>query len=410
MRHNFTILAWTGLGLAIAFTVGTIALLLAPSPAAPFPPADLLGDILYVLSAPVTALVGALIVAHHGRHPIGWLALLVGLALAMVALMNRYASLAWSTGVSALPGGLLAAWGSQWSWLMPYLGLVLLLQLFPTGHFLSPPWRWVSHLSVLIYIGMMALFAFSTPMTVDSLQNRLIEIANPVAIFVLSNEEALLPALFAGVIMPLLAALAAMLLRFVRARGPKRQQMKWFLYAAALFTFGLIPTFIVNNRLLGALIDVVALGLPASIGIAILRYRLYDIDILIRRTATYALLTTFLLIAYFSSVILLQRLFSALTAQAQNDLATVLSTLVIAALFVPLRRYVQAWIDQRFYRRKYDAVQALATFSTAARDEVDLNKLTDRLLAVVEETMQPESVSLWLKASRARPAKGERQT
>jgi hypothetical protein len=351
MRRSSTLLAWGGLGLTIAFTVGAIVLLLAASQESSAPLADLLGDILYALNGPVTALVGALIVVNRRRNPIGWIALVIGLALATVAFMDRYSRLAWRTGTNTLPGGLLAAWVAQWMWFIPYLGLVLLLLLFPTGQFLSPRWRWVASLCILAYIVMLALFAFSTPMTVLSPQNRLIEITNPVGVFELDNEAALLPIIFAWIIVPLLAALGAMLLRFVRARGLERQQMKWLVYAAALFTFWLIPTFNADNPVFSTLIDVVALGLPISIGIAILRHRLYDIDILIRRTITYAILTTLLLAAYFGSVIVLQRLFSALLGQSQNEIVTVLSTLAIAALFVPLRRGVQAFIDRRFYRR-----------------------------------------------------------
>lgn len=138
------------------------------------------------------------------------------------------------------------------------------------------------------------------------------------------------------------------------------------------------------------------LGIPVSIGIAILRCRLWDIDVLIRRTLIYAVLTALLALAYFGSVVVLQNLFGAVTGQRETPLVTVLSTLVIAALFVPVRRRVQAFIDRRFYRRKYDAARTLAAFGTALRDETDLDQLTAHLTAVVDEAMQPDSVGLWL--------------
>jgi hypothetical protein len=148
------------------------------------------------------------------------------------------------------------------------------------------------------------------------------------------------------------------------------------------------------------------MGVPLAVGVAILKYRLYDMDIIINRTLVYGSLTTLLALMYFGLVLLLEALTQPLTGQEHNDLVIVVSTLIIAALFMPLRRWIQAFIDRRFYRRKYDAALTLASFSEHVRDEVDLEDLTGRLVQVVEETMQPEHVSLWLSAHhvRSRPA------
>jgi hypothetical protein len=148
-----------------------------------------------------------------------------------------------------------------------------------------------------------------------------------------------------------------------------------------------------------------SLILPVTIGISILRYRLWDIDIIIRWTLQYSVLSGLLALAYFGLVVVLQNAFTAITGQRQNDFVTVVSTLAIAALFAPLRRRVQDGIDRRFYRKKYDAAKVIAEFGATCRDETDLDKLTTRLVEVVQETMQPESVSLWLKPTETRPGR-----
>jgi hypothetical protein len=209
------------------------------------------------------------------------------------------------------------------------------------------------------------------------------------------------------------AGLAAQIYRYYRVSTPaQRQQTKWVVFGFTIFfalvSAGLLvlippprdpngslsmvfrmmgPTFILAGTMM----------VPLSLGLSILRYRLWDIDLLIRRTLQYSVLTGLLALVYFSGVVLLQRIFTSLTGQGQNQLVTVLSTLAIAALFNPVRRRVQDVIDRRFYRKKYDAAKTLAAFAATCRDETDLDKLTARLVNVVQETMQPEQVSLWLK-------------
>jgi hypothetical protein len=199
-----------------------------------------------------------------------------------------------------------------------------------------------------------------------------------------------------------------------RSTPLQKQQTKWlvasltvtmlFLITLAPAIFETPPAEALGSRLVGALLGgtlfrLIFLLFPAAILIAILRYRLWDIDVIIRRTLVYSVLTALLALIYFGGVVLLQQLTRSITGQS-SDVAIVISTLVIAALFFPLRRRVQNAIDRRFYRRKYDAAKTLAAFGVTARDEVELEKLTAELLNVVQETMQPASVSLWLKAEK----------
>jgi hypothetical protein len=196
----------------------------------------------------------------------------------------------------------------------------------------------------------------------------------------------------------LLAAIASLVVRFRRAGSVERQQIKWFAYAAGCIgVLGpLAVAFWYESVLVQATFALAINGLPVAAGIAILRYRLYDIDVVLNRTLVYGTLTAMLAALYFGAVVLLQRLFVALTGE-QSTLAIVASTLLIAALFNPLRRRIQGFIDRRFYRRKYDARKTLEAFSSQLRDETELEALSDDLMGVMRETMQPAHVSLWLR-------------
>jgi hypothetical protein len=217
------------------------------------------------------------------------------------------------------------------------------------------------------------------------------------------------------VLMLLLIAVAvvSLVMRQLYARGVERQQTKWFTYTTAVAASGAIFQYIISEPLelvwLGGVAYILVLiglvGIPISMGIAITRYRLYDIDLLMNRTLVYGSLTAMLVALYFGGIVVLQTLIVALTGQ-QSTLAVVASTLAIAALFVPLRRRVQGFVDRRFYRRKYDARKTLEAFSAKLRDETDLEALNSELVGVVRETMQPAHVSMWLRPDPAH--KGER--
>ncbi len=204
----------------------------------------------------------------------------------------------------------------------------------------------------------------------------------------------------------------SLFMRLRRASGVERQQIKWFTYTGVVASSAALLTYTISEPL-GALwlkwvgyvvMQVALIGMPISMGIAILRYRLYEIDTLINRTLVYGSLTVTLIALYFSGIVVLQRVFVALIGQ-QSTLAVVASTLVIAALFSPLRHRIQSFIDRSFYRRKYDAAKTLEGFSMKLRDETDLEALSDDLVGVVRDTMQPAHVSLWLRLDTASKSK-----
>jgi hypothetical protein len=207
----------------------------------------------------------------------------------------------------------------------------------------------------------------------------------------------------------MLIAQFSLFARWRRADGQTRQQLKVFAFflvtiGTVFMLFELIGQLLypsvdlfglLDGWLYAALLVLLWVGYPVAIGVSVLKYRMYDVDVVIRKTLVYSILTALLALIYFGGVVLVQQLTRSITAS--SDLAIAVSTLIIAALFFPLRRRVQNAIDRRFYRRKYDAAKTLAAFSTTVRDEVELDKLTTELLTVVQETMQPASVSLWLK-------------
>lgn len=391
------VLAWAMCGLTLGATGATLVMLIEPVRLRPDALPELLSDVFYVLSAAPTAALGLLVVERRPRNALGWIFLVIGFTLAMSGLAQRYAAVMPIGGPGNWPGGL-AAWLSQWMWLLPFLGLVLMLLLYPTGHALSPRWRALLWVALLVYPVWMLVAALSTPITVVRPVGYPVEIANPIGVFPAALFDS--PLSFVGLMVPLVGGVAAMGVRAWRARGVERQQIKWFLYAAGIFVAANVVSFGLNNRWFAALTNAIPLAIPAAVGIAILRYRLWDIDVIIRRTVTYAVVTALLLVVYFGSVIVLQQLFAGLTGAGQNELVTVLSTLAIAALFVPVRNRVQGVIDRRFNRRQYDAQRVLAEFAQTVRDETDLERLTGRLVEVVSETMQPRSVELWLAGRR----------
>ena len=372
------------------------------------PPADvnafkIASGVMFGFIPVVFAVLGALILSRQPRNVIGWLLMIPAIANVLPA--EEYVN----SFISAPPEPpftlLLALWLSNWDWILLIFPVLFIPLLFPTGQTPSPRWRWLIVFGLAMCASFILLLTFSKRLAPGSGNW---SVANPIGF--IPNDELwskyfYIPWGVALLSMTVLC-IASLFVRYRRATAVEREQIKWLLYACGLFVVVYIPLYWTNNldNILqdawNVLFALAILAIPIAIAIAILRYRLWDIDVLIRRTLVYGALTLTLALVYFGSVLLLQELFQAITGQHQSPIATVISTLGIAALFTPLRRRIQNDIDRRFYRKKYDAEKTLAGFAAKARDEVELNQLTAYLLAAVQETIQPEHVSLWLRENK----------
>jgi hypothetical protein len=346
--------------------------------------------------------VGAVIAPHFPpRNPIGWIFCAIGLLAGMRLFSAEYAIVTLLAEPGSLPvmlpGGETLAWVSSWTW-VPHIGLFLFLGLlFPDGRPPSPRWQPFAWLvGVVVVVGTVAVALW--PETAGGLDR----VNHPLGIE--GPTDTINPVETILYILALVAA-ASLLVRLRSAKGEERQQVKWFAYAALMLAASTTLTYVVFETMsLGwlwwvgfvpAIVGIV--GLPVAVGIAIMKYHLYNIDLIINRTLVYGLLTAVLALTYLGGVVLLQELFRTLSAQ-KSQLGVVASTLVIAALFNPLRHRIQGFIDRSFYRRKYDAAKTLEAFSAKLRTETDLDALNDDMIEVVEETMQPAYVSLWLRS------------
>ena len=349
--------------------------------------------------------VGTVAATHRPGNTVGWVLCSIGLSWGVAHFTSEYATYTLLAAPGSLPAAEAAAWIYSWVW-VPGLGFIVFLALlFPSGRLPSPRWRPFAWLSVLLVAAGTIMAAFSPGPSVG------LSVRNPLGIESLPNLYEQLQALMFALIF---VASASLVVRLHHARGVERQQIKWVAYAGALAGGASLPTYTVLEAMdlrwlqmvghVAALVGIV--GVPTAVGIAITRYRLYDIDILINRTLVYGTLSATLIALYFVGIVVLQRLFVVLTGQ-QSTLAVVASTLLIAALFNPLRRRIQSFIDRRFYRRKYDARKTLEDFSAQLRDETDLDTLSGDLVGVVRETMQPAHVSLWLRPDTSSKAKAQ---
>jgi hypothetical protein len=367
-------------------------------------------SIVFVFMVPFLAfpLVGALIASRRPHNPIGWICLAVGLFWMLNIMSGGYGIY----GLLASPGSVPfpAAIGSQGEWMGPatvgLLGTYLIL-LFPDGRLPSARWRPLAWLSGTVLV----LVSIANALAPGPLPD-LGGVRNPFGLEGYPWMSGARDALNLLLSVCMLASVSSLVIRYRRSGGEVRQQIKWIAFAASVVALGVsgavvLGTFAAGTAggthplLIGLLEDAITLsfaGVPIAVGFAVLKYRLYNIDVIINRTLVYGSLTATLVALYFGGIVVLQRFFVLLTGK-QSTLAVVASTLLIAALFTPLRRRIQSYIDRRFYRRKYDARKTLEAFSAKLRDETDLEALSDDLVAIVRETMQPAHVSLWLRRS-----------
>jgi hypothetical protein len=352
------------------------------------------------------ALVGALVASQHPTNAVGWLLLVAAVALGLDTFMSAYVR-------ASLPGAAFAGWFSSWLffvWL--YLPVLFLTLVFPAGRLLSRRWRAVVWLGASAVAADVVGTAFA-PRVLESSADR--PLRNPLGIegpvghafaWLAGAGEAL------AAVTLVLSGLS-LVLRLRRSHGRERRQVMWFAYVGVL---ALVPfvVLVLLSVLAGdqdapwlnalaviawwSLVALILVGLPAAIGIAILRHQLYDIGVVINRTLVYGALTLTLGASYLGSVLLLQLVLNPMTQG--SDLAVAVSTLSVAALFRPARRRIQLLVDRRFFRHRYDAARTLQAFGARLRDQLDVDALGNDLQVVVRDTMQPTQVTLWLRESR----------
>ncbi|MEJ7814850.1 MAG: hypothetical protein WKF53_06705, partial [Rubrobacter sp.] len=362
--------------------------------------AEVVGDVLLDLMLLGFVVLGVLVVHRRPGNPVGWIIAGVAVTAVASAFLQSYGVYALFTEPGRFPWGETTAWLSTLIFIpVLFAAPAMLFLLFPNGNLMGRRWRLVFWLVILTTCSTMAGAALNPVLNDAPFKG----VDNPLGV---DAPRALVETLsnigWPGMAASLLLAAFAMILRLRRSRGVERQQLKWIAAAAAVLPLasaaGVFSYYLGYETVGGLLATISFVPVLFAAGYAVLRYRLYDIDVVINRTLVYGSLTATLVAVYFGGVAMTQAVFRALTGQEQQpQLAIVISTLAIAALFGPLRRRIQNVTDRRFYRRKYDAQKTLSAFSKKLRDETDLDTLGNDLVAVARDTVQPEHVSLWLK-------------
>jgi hypothetical protein len=370
---------------------------------------ELLGSGIVGLWLLVVSLVGGIVAVRRSDHPIGWLLLLTGSFVSLAMVMQEYAVFALADSQGDQPLGRTAAWLSAWLPLPGFVAFGLVLILFPNGWPSSPRWRVVIAAAVALGTVQTASLAL-LPGGIDGVQLRDGSVVdNPLGVEAAGRA---LQAAFevSGALLVAIALIGVVgrLIAFLRAAGEERQQIKWFIFSIGLVLATFFGNIVSSSTLseddvgyhvLAFFVPMLAvLAVPVAMGIAILHHRLYDIDRIINRTLVYGVLTAALAALYGFCVVSLPSLVG--RGERPPQLVVAASTLLVAALFQPLRARIQRFIDQRFYRSRYDLVRTAEAFGARLRDEVSLETVTSDLLRVVDDTLQPSHASLWLRGSQ----------
>jgi hypothetical protein len=392
MRRRLPWLLW---GASVGLSLATVVFMLLAGGRAAGTEGNPAFDLVLALGLLTFPTVGLVIASRRPENAIGWLFCAVGVPFALSSACFAYATYTLGAG-GPLPGGEFAAWLNVWLFLPSLFGLpALLFLLFPDGRLLGPRWRPVVWLTVAAMIGVAAAPALRPGVMPDAAVEGTV---NPLGI---EGADAAIDTLEAvagtSALLSIALAAASLVIRFRRSRGVERLQLKWFVSAALVFALACLAFLALAGELefLGQLLILTSYALiPVAAGVAILRHRLYDIDVVINRALVYGLLTATLGGAYLGCVLLVG------LAVGRSGFAVAVSTLAVAALFRPARARIQGAVDRRFYRRRYDATRTLEAFGGRLRDEIDLEALAADLRGVVSETVQPSHVSLWLRSPR----------
>jgi hypothetical protein len=388
---------WAAWSMAAIFVVGDGAAVAVQVATGSFSP----DSVAHALTFTGFMVVGAVIVAHRPGNAVGWIFSAVGLLAATGWLAFEYAVSAYITRPGSVPGAIWAAWYQQQWWILMYtLVFIATPLLFPTGRLPSTRWRPVA---VVAAVTAMAAALLSALQPTIQLMDLNYWVDNPIGLARILDPDTsavggILGGLFIGCIV---AAIISLVLRFRRARGVERQQLKWFTYAGVLLILTIPVAEFLPASIAAAFGGLIVAFVPVAAGIAILRFRLYDIDRLINRTLVYGTLTALLGGVYAVAVLVLGQLFGGVSRDPPSW-AVAGATLAVAALFQPARRRIQAVVDRRFNRQKYDAARTVEVFTARLREEIDLAALSEELLAVVDQTMEPTQATLWLRPSTER--------